>query len=439
MFTRPKPKTESVPFERLVFVPRLQMRDGLPAEPPDDPAVKAACWRTGEDKKLVCVADPKVARDLADTLDDDESAVFDALEVVRAPGKAKKSQPVLYVFGGFTRGAAYALNGKRSSVPCNVYEGTWEDALFYALSENHKNKQSRGAVRKAIDTLLDSTLLMERVRTEARKAGGLHRAIAVACRVSPSSVTDALRARGKSVQGMKLVDRQTQQSDGGSNLCGSAQSQVEVIASEPAATAPGDSPSVPTVPPLAPPPPGPIPPPPPPPPPEQAIAPMQAWSSDAPEPEAAPAVAAVAQPDVRDDAAGLVADVKSRFARERVLADKILRALREVATDLDALLSGPCGAMVQRVSVAGSPLFVKRSVRHRSGTGTTERAEWASAAIASVAEALRRTRPRTACAACRGEGCPACKGFGFVPDDIDLIRTDDQLTFDFPNPWDLEN
>ena len=142
-FERPRPKVEHLPLERLLFPPECQQRAGLSTELPADVRLREACWAQ-RGKEWVCIANPVVAQELADFLADNEGLLFDPLEVVRGPGKTKQSQPSLWVFGGFTRGAGYRIHGKIASVPCHVYEGGLEDAIFWSLSENHKNVQARG-------------------------------------------------------------------------------------------------------------------------------------------------------------------------------------------------------------------------------------------------------------------------------------------------------
>lgn len=421
MYTRPKPKVESVPLERLAFDPRCQQRGGLAGVVGDDAAIRAACWQPGTDGTLLCVADPRVAAELSGALAD--GAEFDPLEVVREQPKNKRSQPTLWVFGGFTRGAAYKLFGGFQSVPCNVYEGTFEDAIFWSLAENYKNAQTRGvgSARRSLETLLGSAMLMERVKQEAARAGGLAKAIAAACQVHYATVARFLKERKLTIQGARLTPRDPKDnSNASASLVACDKGQVpgrpsapEVIRPAPVATGepepeePDDEPAY-------------------------TVPPDLVYTVPVVD---APAAATAPEPPPTPDGinGGLLVEVKSAITKQRATADQILRDIRSAQEGLKKLLCQQyAGLMMQRVTIAGTPQFSRRQVVVR---GSIARSEWASRELASVARTVRRTRPRTACAGCQGAGCVSCKMFGFVPDDDTLLRTDAQLVFDFGDPW----
>src|SRR5262245_8173172 len=210
LFTRPEPKFERLRFELLTFDPRHQMRVFADAEPPSDPRIREACWRKHPDSgELVQIANECVAAEIAEALAEPGFEFLEAFQVIKAPGKSKRSpQPIYYCFGGFTRGAAVTLHGGPASVPCDVWEGTFEDALFWSLSENFANHQSRGhgSARRSVETLIDSAVMFDRVRQEAqRRNETLHVAIAAACRVSRTTVDRVLQERGLGIDGLKLV------------------------------------------------------------------------------------------------------------------------------------------------------------------------------------------------------------------------------------------
>lgn len=433
MFIRPKAKLETLPLERLLFPPQCQQRAGLPGEFPTGPDATAliqACWSCFGQSTRKCVADPKVARELAEALAD--GAEFDPLEVVREAPKSKRGQPLLYVFGGFTRGAGYKLYGKLASVPCLVYEGTFADAQFWSLSENHKNIQTRGvgSARRAVETLLDSSILMERVRDAAKREGGLHRAIAAACRVSRSTVDDVLRIRGLGVEGSKLIPRRTAATIS-QPLDDFRAGQTQVPISTTAPT-PDPTPEPVSEPPEAPAD-------------EPDAEPLYTVPSDfgvvaAPEDDvpAKPEPGACHSPDLITSG-GLIVEVKDRVAEARAKADAIIRAAKELDEAIRSARGSMLWPLLERLTFAGAPFLRERTVRERKGTGTVQRTVTACAAPPAPAVAiLRRVRPKAVCAGCRGDGCVACKALGFVPDDDTLIQGNGAVSFEFADPWECD-
>ena len=73
-----------------------------------------------------------------------------------------------------------------------------------------------------------------------------------------------------------------------------------------------------------------------------------------------------------------------------------------------------------------------RSIHRRVAASCRIAATWSSSPLIC-------SRPKMACAGCRGAhgGCRACRGLGFVPDDSDLLKRDEQLTYDLGDPFEL--
>lgn len=170
--TRPKPRRESIAFERLTFDARLQMRV-LP-----EGKVFSEDW-------VQHLIDMKK-----------EGAEFAPLEAVD-DGKR------LWVFAGFNRGEMYRRSGDGegpNTVEVLIYPGTFKDAQLYALSENSRHGLNRRPedCRKAFTTLIESKdllgVVLERAKAEKGKdEGGVHRAIAAACGISNSIVGKYLK------------------------------------------------------------------------------------------------------------------------------------------------------------------------------------------------------------------------------------------------------
>lgn len=172
VFSRPKPKRDFLPLEKLTFEADLQNRSG---DIHDEKTVKkyqGVLEDGGELPEIECVFDEKK----------------------------------YWVFDGFQRGEAYTREGK-GSVPVLVYLGTYEDAEFYALSSNarHGLTRSDADVRKALNKLLDTPHLLKRVTDSVAKHNDLSRAIGAAAGVSKGLVYKVLRERGVKVEGAKLV------------------------------------------------------------------------------------------------------------------------------------------------------------------------------------------------------------------------------------------
>ncbi|MBX9579700.1 MAG: hypothetical protein K2X87_05270 [Gemmataceae bacterium] len=176
---RPEPVRQYLPLERLTFDPRLQLRD-LPGG------------------KLY---DEETAADYAAHLADG-GEFADPLGVVedRSAGDAR-----YWVYAGYHRGEAYRRVG-RPSVPCLIHPGTYTDAKLRALGENarHGLRRSPGDQRKAVAALLADPALVARVCAAGK---GVHEAVAAACGVGRSTVTDALTALGLRVHAGKVVPR----------------------------------------------------------------------------------------------------------------------------------------------------------------------------------------------------------------------------------------
>jgi hypothetical protein len=425
MFTRPTPTTCAVPLERLTFPPQCQQRMGLPAEPPDlkdanREALIAACWRPDHTGRLVCVADPAVAGKLAEWLADHNGTPFDALEVVHEAGDPKRKKPERwYVFGGFTRGAAYQLYGKAHSVPCNVYEGTLQDALFWSLSENHKNVQTRGrgSARRSVETLLDSAALLDRCRAEAPRLGGLVKAIAAACQVSYSFTAEIISARNFSVQGTQLVPKQPKPSIQSLSFVGNdkAQTSAPINSSAPAPTpapsaADADAEQLWTVP-----------------------ADFGAESEADPEPEGDGDTYSL--PDAVID--GVLTEVKDGIAADRAKLDQVIRLAKELDDAIRGLRLGIVGPLLSRMTVDGRAVIAPARLEESDSRGK----RWLTVPTCSVGpreliDVLRRVRPKSVCAGCRGAhgGCTACNRLGFIPFDESLIHPDAQQVIDLPDP-----
>jgi hypothetical protein len=392
---RPKPKREPVALERLTFSAKLQMRD-LP------------------DGALF---DPATVKVYAEALED--GAQFPPLEAVCE--KLKNRQPVYWVFGGFTRGEAYRVWGKANSVEVLVYDGTFADAQFYALSENRKHgaQSTHGDKTKAVCVLLDTPTILSRAKQAVTKGVELRAAIASACGVSQSLVTHILNGRGLSVQGVKLVPKEPSIQSATKVNIDLAQTE---IATTPALASPPADPEKPAdgsdledlyslpadyAPPAAPAPP-----------------------SSPSTPAAAPAPVAEPEPT---EAQQLTPT--QRFDADRALADQLLRELRAAQDSLAKLLARPGGALLVRATIATVPQFERRAVAVK---GQSPRMAWYSRQLASVEQAVMRCRPKAVCAGCRGAKCSACRGCGFVPSDESLVGAGAPAELDFGDPFAAE-
>jgi hypothetical protein len=174
---RPKVERRWVPLEMLTFDRRLQMRDvrGEGGEP----SLHDEAWV----ERLLELRQEKVE-----------------LEPLEAVEDASGEHPVLWVFRGFHRGEARRRNGERS-VEVLIYPGTFDDALFWSLSENGRQPLPRTDrdCRKAFDRLLDTPSLLGRVYAAAQDEGGVYRALGAAAGLSGGAVHKYLRLRGLSV------------------------------------------------------------------------------------------------------------------------------------------------------------------------------------------------------------------------------------------------
>lgn len=187
---RPKPRRESVPFERIKFPLELQMREIVHPQTGeallfDEQWVRRLCEVLG----YVTDADGKVTRDPTIT-----PAELEPLEMVEETRKGK--QPIYWAFRGFHRGEARRRCGQ-NSVDAIIYPGTFADAQFYALSENSKQPLPREDkdCRRAFFTLIDTPELLNRVYAAMESGGGFYRAAMAATGVSPGAINKYLKER----------------------------------------------------------------------------------------------------------------------------------------------------------------------------------------------------------------------------------------------------
>lgn len=167
---RPKPKREWLPLEKLTFDARLQLR-----------------WFP--DGKLFDEATVEAYREARQN-----GAEFPPLEVVE---EQQGKRTLYWAFGGFHRGEMFRREGV-NSVECLVYPGTFDDARFWALSQNSNHGRPRSAdeCRLAFDRLIDHPELLDRVMQTVKESGGVQRSIAAACGLSVSVVGKYLEAKG---------------------------------------------------------------------------------------------------------------------------------------------------------------------------------------------------------------------------------------------------
>lgn len=167
---RPKPRKEWLPLERLQFDARLQLR-----------------WFP--DGKLFDEETVEKYREARQN-----GAEFPPIEVVEEVAGKKT---VYWAFGGFHRGETFRRDGV-NSVECLVYPGTFDDARFWALSQNSNHGRPRSAdeCRLAFDRLIDHPELLDRVMQTVKESGGVQRSLAAACGLSVSVVGKYLESKG---------------------------------------------------------------------------------------------------------------------------------------------------------------------------------------------------------------------------------------------------
>jgi uncharacterized ParB-like nuclease family protein len=172
-----KPKRERVPLDRLIRDASLQMRSALPDGLTDAATVE------------------RYQESIA------EGEEFPPLEVM-SDGQS------YWLFDGFQRAAAFERAGK-GSVECLVFNGAYPDALLRAIAANARHGLTRTAndCRRAMNTLLDTPELLQKVLDQAATSGGVHRALAAACGISKSLVYKILDERNLRVLAGKLVKR----------------------------------------------------------------------------------------------------------------------------------------------------------------------------------------------------------------------------------------
>jgi len=142
-------------------------------------------------------------------------------------------------------------------------------------------------------------------------------------------------------------------------------------------------------------------------------------------------------PDIRSG--DVTADLKPSAVTGRAKADEIIRLIKDLSEKLHDYVRGPNGALLKRHTVRGTDLFRKTVQRERTKFSSVDKVVWAHPALAQLIDLMRRTRPKATCAACRGEpnGCRACRGLGFVPDDAELLSRDEQIAFDLGDPFEV--
>lgn len=158
---KPKPERKYIPLERLTFDPRLQMRD-LP--------------------EGVVYVEQTVAHYVELHA---EGAEFPPPDVV-SDGKMN------WVIAGFNRGEMYRRR-QVASIECLVYEGNFQDAQLWALSENSRHGLTRTPAdcRRAFETLVSDKGLLKKVldgSKETKEESGIQRKLARACGLSVGAV-----------------------------------------------------------------------------------------------------------------------------------------------------------------------------------------------------------------------------------------------------------
>ena len=370
---KPKPGREFVPLEQLVLDPRLQMRElGPNGETYHEATVAAYCEAEERGDK------------------------FPPLEVVD-DGRRK------YLLAGFNRVEMYRRRGV-NTVEAWSYPGTFEDARFWALSENSRHGKPRTPAdcRRAFDTLINDPKLREQVVAAAKKpgAGGIQRLLARACGLSAGAVGKYLADAG-----WRAVRRKGDQEE----------TRLERIdpAADPAHKERAETARRATAPPAA-----------------RLIDPA------VPEADVEEGEVAAAEPDDGGEAEAADDDAEEplftvppppphpalaggarpgQFVAARGMADQLLRDLRSVRTTLEQYCAGRGGAYLRRVTVGGEPL-VRQQRDPSARPGVVRPDVWRSALLELLIAAVRRTRVARECAGCGGEGCRACTQTGFIPE-----------------------
>jgi len=173
---RPKSTLETLALDALEFLPKFQLRDGLPEGVTYDEAT--------------------VSEYVSRLENGAEFKPLEAVAVAVVKGGKKKVRHL--VFSGFNRGEAFRRHGV-NSVRVLVYPGTEEDALYYALTANSDESalpRTRADKHKAFYTLLDTPALKQRAMDAGKGTVGIQRAFALACGISHGLVAELLKARG---------------------------------------------------------------------------------------------------------------------------------------------------------------------------------------------------------------------------------------------------
>lgn len=226
---------QHAPKEEATAEPAKKVRGGTK---PDQPRKKAAGGRGGAGAKSAAVAFGELPRGTLKTLEPSEltfdpdlqkrTAIFDEYTVekyreryedaqknpdkypdpsdVLPPLDAIDTGETVYVWDGFQRGEAATRAGLKT-IPVRVSKGTKEDAEFFALRANaqHGLARSSNDCRRAVYSVLDNPLLLERVDAKKEEVGGLVSALAIATGTSRGHVSNCLHQRGLTVRKGKLA------------------------------------------------------------------------------------------------------------------------------------------------------------------------------------------------------------------------------------------
>ena len=126
---------------------------------------------------------------------------------------------------------------------------------------------------------------------------------------------------------------------------------------------------------------------------------------------------------------------KSRLSEAQSRFGKAVTYAASLTEEVRAAMATPAGRLLEIIHYCEERIIIRRSERVKTNHGIREREQWfLNAPPAVILAALKRVIPKGLCESCRGAGCTACKGFGFVPTDESLIHSD-TLAYDWPAPW----
>lgn len=176
VFQRPRPRKEAVTLERVTRDQRLQQRDIRDAE--GNPTL----------------TDPRRVAELREAIALGAEMRPDAIAILR---ERKSGRVIDWLFRGFHTVEAMLAEGVNTA-EAEVWEGDFNDALFFSLSENSRGEKNRTPedCRKAFAQMIDSPDMMRRVYEAAEKHGGTLRAMRAACGLAESTISEYLRDRG---------------------------------------------------------------------------------------------------------------------------------------------------------------------------------------------------------------------------------------------------